>query len=196
MIANGEEKPIIIQKPISLKNAVFLNFKINREEWNYYKLQDGSVLKARLILRSVLTEGKLEDLVTQAKLGEKPKLMISYSVEYVYAVEAPIELRGPSDSKKYTPEDLKQVITQKDIDYETIRESWNLYQLDNGVILKMKLSPSVVSKTSKFDQVGMPIYVVESNWEMKIEFPDYIQKALDAVKQKNPAEDLPPTSVQ
>jgi len=185
MTANIEEKHLIIEKPLSLKNALFLNFKINREDWNYYKLQDGAVLKGRFILKSVLIEGKLEDIITQVKLGEKPRLRLSYVADNIYAIEAPTELRGPPDTKRYTAEDLRQAITQKDVDYETVRESWNFYQLDNGMVLKVKLSPSVVSKTSKFEQGGMPIYLVESSLEMKIEFPDDIQKALDAMKQNN-----------
>ena len=45
------------------------------------------------------------------------------------------------------------------------------------MILKVKLVPITVRKTSKFDKVGMPIYTVNADIVLKSEMPKLIEEA-------------------
>jgi hypothetical protein len=184
MSKNEETSEISIEKPLSLRNANFVSFQIKREDWNLYKLEDESLLKARLVLKSFLMEGKIDDMETQIKLGQKAKLGVNFSPQVIYAIEAPSKLRGTPDSKIYSAEEYKASITQGDMDFETIKETWNLYELENGIALRIRTSPAVVSKTSKFESGGMPVYLIAGNVEMKIDLPDHIQKMMEEAKKK------------
>jgi hypothetical protein len=184
MSVNEKNIEIEVGKPLSLKNADFLSFQPKREEWNLYKIEDESLIKARLILKSLLIEGSLEDIETQVKLGKKPILRLTFASQQIYAVEAPPNLRGTPESKTYSADDLRLSVTQKDMDYETIRETWNLYEADNGITLRLRISPTIISKTSKFESGGMPVYLIDANLEMKLDLPDHIQKLLEEARKK------------
>ena len=168
----------IVIKQASLKTATFVNFEINKEGWNLYKIEDGTLLKARVLLLGILMENKLEEIVKQLKPDEKPKLELAFHSKQIFSVESPLELRGTPDSKTYTIAELRGFIVNKDVDFETIREVWNIYELENKITIKFKIAPVVVSKTNKFDRAGMPIYVVDSNIFSKTELPDHLRKLL------------------
>jgi hypothetical protein len=171
-------KQLGIEKP-SLKTADFLSFQIKREDWNLYELEDGTLLKARVLLANVLMEGRLEEIRTQIESGEKPKLRLTFNPRIIYAVEAPRELRGNLDSRTYTSTELKASIISEDMDFKTINESWNLYDLKNGITLKIRISATIVNKTSKYDNEGMPIYTVNADIDAKIELPEHLRKLIE-----------------
>jgi hypothetical protein len=167
-----------VEQP-SIKAANFIGFQIKREEWDLYKMEDGSLLKARLLLTSVLMEGKLDDLIKQIGQGQKPRLKISIASRNEYVIEPPHELRGEPDTKTYLPSELRAHILREDIDFVTVKASWNLYELENGIVLKMRLSPTRVDRTSKYEGGGMPVYLVDSSLEVKMELPPHIRALLE-----------------
>jgi len=42
----------------------------------------------------------------------------------------------------------------------------------------MRISPSAISKTSKFESAGMSLYTVDASIEVKVEMPEHIRKPL------------------
>lgn len=166
-------------EPPSLKTANFIGFQIKREDWDMFRLEDKTIVKARIMLASVLMEGKLEDEIAKTQTGQKPKLKFTFVPRIEYAVEPPQELRGDRDQNSYTQEQLGSSIVHRDMDFETVKSSWNLYELENGIILKIRHSPIKVDKTSKYDSGGMPIYLINGNADVKIEFPEHIRKLLE-----------------
>jgi hypothetical protein len=172
-------------KKLSPKTGSFVNFEIEREGWSLYRIEDRTLLRARFILTGVLMEGKLEEMVEQLKPGQKPKLGLFLRSRRVFTAESPLELRGNPDSKAYTTTELKSSITNEDMDFETIREVWNLYKLENGITLKARLSAVTINKTNKFESAGMPIYTIDSNVDVKIELPSHIQKILEEKRRKS-----------
>jgi len=169
-------------------NANFINFTIKREDWNLYKLEDGSLLRARVILSGVLADD-LKKIEENIKEGKKPELKLRFRSNRIFAVESPPELRGPPDFNRYTTEELRSFVVKEDLDFETIKEVWNVYELENGIIIKLRLSPINISKTSKFDSGGMPLYLIDANVEGKIQLPETLRKLLKEktlVKQRLP----------
>lgn len=177
MVKKAKEQPIAWEKP-SLSKAKFIDFKTDREEWNKYRLSDETFLRARVVLNGVLMEKSLERLVKDVKPGEKLKLRLGFNLSILYAVEAPPKFRGTPDPKKYPPEELKASTIKKEVDFETMKATWNSYLFKNGIRIKARLSPVNISKTNKFDIYGMPIYVIDSVVDIKMELPERIEKIL------------------
>jgi len=63
----------------------------------------------------------------------------------------------------------QQRITQKDLaealdlDFTDEQEFWNVYKLNDGTTLKIKLVLQGVKRLQKCDQTGSPIYLIKSN---------------------------------
>jgi len=161
----------------------FVDFEMIREEWNKYKLGDGTTLKTKFVLVSVMMEKGLEELLKEAKerKGTKVGMGIAIQSRNIIGVEAPKKLRGPP-SGPYNPQDLQASIIRRDIDFEVITEKRNEYKLENGITIKVKSSPLEISKTSKYDQQGLPIYTVNSTMDMTLTFPEEIERELKQLK--------------
>lgn len=164
--------------------AKFVNFKIKREDWNLYKIEDGSLLRGRVVLSGVLAED-LEKIEKKIKMEQRPELKLKFRSDRIFAIEAPPELRGPPDFNIYTIEELRRFIINEDLDFETIKETWNLYELENGIILKLRLSPTTIRRTSKFDSGGMPIYLIDAVVDAKIQLS---KKMENMIKRKTLAQ--------
>ena len=178
MSENTKTSKAVFGKAVA-KNARFTSFTIEKEGWNLYNVSDGSLVRARVLLAGFLMESKLEDLVKELKPGQKPRLRLAFNPRQVISVESPTELRGKPDSKTYTLTELRASIVVEDIDFDTVKEVWNLYKLENGIKVKLRITPTIISKTNKFDSGGMPIYVVDSNIGVKVEFPEHINRLLE-----------------
>jgi len=56
-----------------------------------------------------------------------------------------------------------RIVEAEEVNFEPIREDWNIYKLEDGRILKVKLVLVKVYKTSEKDPItGEPIYIVTS----------------------------------
>jgi len=172
----------MLEKPFP-KTATFENFEVQQEDWNFYKIKDETLLRAKFVLTGVLTDAKLEELERQAESGQKVKFGLAFRSSNIFMVETPPELRGEPDSRKYSPAELQSSIVNEDIDFETLKEAWNLYQLENGIRLKVRLSPVSINKTDKFDSAGMPIYTIDFTADVKIEMPERIRKLVERRKE-------------
>lgn len=58
-----------------------------------------------------------------------------------------------------TPQDITD---GEDIDFEEVKESWNVYKLADGATLKVKLVLVAVKRLKKHNPDGTPIYVISS----------------------------------
>lgn len=166
---------LVIEKP-TLSKAMFLDFETEREEWNKYLLEDETLLRAKLILTSVQIDKNIKEIAKEAKSGKKLQIGFGIVSHNLFAVEAPLGLRGSPDPKKYSPEELKVSIEKEELDFETKKETWNSYVFENGMRMKAKISPTSVNRTSKFNSVGMPVYWVELTIIAKLRLPEIIEK--------------------
>ena len=125
----------------------YVDFETVGEPWNLYKLENGSLIKFKLVLVKVIPN------------KNDPK-NYSLNTANVVGVESPRELRGaptlPPTEGTYSD------FEKKDLNFEVIKESWNEYKLKDGNTLKIKPAITVINKTKSFDSHGEPIYVVHS----------------------------------
>lgn len=64
-----------------------------------------------------------------------------------------------------------------DIDFKTIKEEWNEYQVNDGTIIRMKVVvTNIVKLTDKYDKEGNPIYLVKSSNVLSISAPEKLKK--------------------
>jgi len=168
---------LVLEKPPSSK-AIFMDFKVEREEWNNYRLADETLIRAKIVALGFTMEESLDEFARKVRPGQELKLGLGFNTTVLYAVEAPFNLRGTPDSKKYPVEDLRASIIEREIDFETVRATWNSYVLDNGIRMKARLSAVSINRTSKFDSGGMPIYLIDSGVDVKINLPERIDNIL------------------
>lgn len=168
---------IKIEKALTT-TGTFINFEVKREGWSLYKIEDGSLLRARVILSGFLMQSGHESIAEQIKQGKKPEITVNFRSRTLFAVESPPKLRGEPNPKPYTIKELKESIIDEDMDFETIKEVWNLYELENGITLKARLSVVAINKTDKFDNTGVPAYTVDSSVDVKVQLSDHTQRLL------------------
>jgi hypothetical protein len=64
-----------------------------------------------------------------------------------------------------------------EMDFKTIKEEWNEYQLNDGSIIRMKLVvTNIVRVPDQYDNVGNPIYVVRSSNVLTVSAPEKLKK--------------------
>jgi hypothetical protein len=184
MTIQEEKKSIVMEKPLP-PNAKFVGFEIEKEDWDKYKLVDGSLLKARFILTGILMDKTIDEIrgiLKELAPGQVPKIGFGFRSQYLFATEPPQNLRGAPAVRKYSVEELRNSIVKEDIDFETLKSTWNSYRLENGITVKCRLSPTVVSRTNKFDEGGMPIYIIDSTIDVKVTMPADMERILQQRK--------------
>jgi hypothetical protein len=168
-------------------NGIFVDFSINREVWDVHKLSDGTKVRARVILTSMMTDKSLQEVEKSIRNGQKPKLATSINFQTLWVTESPIELRGQAGKSKYTKDELKSTVVAPNLDFETLYQSWNVYSLGYGHTLKVRLTPIDISRTSNFDDNGMPVYVVDFSIDAKMELSPELQKLVEKNRIKSPS---------
>ncbi len=149
----------------------FVDFEVVREEWNSYKLEDEAVLKSKFVLINVIMEKDFKAKIEKTKAEKGVKVGLGISSSNVIGVEAPLELRGEQSTKPCTPEELRASVVKDDIDFEVVKETWNVYKLENGIVMKSRSAPVNVARTSKFDNRGLPIYLADFTADVKVSLP-------------------------
>jgi len=75
-----------------------------------------------------------------------------------------------------------------DVDFETMKEDWNEYKLEDGTVLKFKTIVSSIIRTEDYDPMtGDPVYHVRSTNILRVKVPKEM-KRLPASAKKPSAE--------
>jgi len=146
-------------------------FEVEKEVWNRYRLEDNAILKSKFVLINVFAEKGFKEkirLKLKAKTEKEDKVGFEFQPSNVVGVVVPRNLIGGPSNQRYSPQELESSVVKDEMDFETITESWNVYKLEDGVLLKVRSSPLRVRRTSKFDSRGMPIYLVDFVADVKI----------------------------
>jgi hypothetical protein len=179
------KKFIRIGKP-NPKKIKFIDFAIEKEPWNKIKLSDESELSYRFILSQVVSDKTMIELETELKgsNGKNIALGFGFQGSRIFSVCSPVNLRGDPDNRKYNITELRNSIIDEDLDFDTVKSSWNIYTLENRMTVKCRLWVMSISRTSKFDDLGLPIYDIESNIDLKVDLPPNIEELIKS-KEKN-----------
>jgi len=74
-------------------------------------------------------------------------------------------------------------IEAMDVDFETVKEDWNEYKLEDGTILKFKTIVSSIVRTEEYDPMtGDPVYHVRSTNVLRVKVPEELKRLPGARK--------------
>jgi hypothetical protein len=128
----------------------YVDVRTIREDWNVYALGDGTLLKLRAV-------------VTRAKRPGQESTSIEPDASQVISVCNPAKARrGPPSQGTPSAEELNASIVRRNIEFKTIREPINEYAAEGGHRILLHLRLLSVSSTSKYDEHGDPMYVLNT----------------------------------
>jgi hypothetical protein len=158
------------------QKAIELNYEAVREGWSVYNVHDKMdvVLKAKLVLLKIFIES----------IDPSGNPTIGAGANLLFTVSVPEELRGPKIEQRYTREELAASIVADDIPFDTVKEDWNEYKSIEGIVIGIKPVVTTVSRTSKYDRNGDPIYFVKHQTVHKGKFPPNVLENLRKILAK------------
>ncbi|MFQ5777998.1 MAG: hypothetical protein ACE5IP_08320 [Terriglobia bacterium] len=65
-----------------------------------------------------------------------------------------------------------RTIEAEDMEFQTGKETWNEYQVEDGFTVRIKLVVSSILKTNERDPQGNPVYIVQSTNIVKVLPPE------------------------
>jgi hypothetical protein len=146
-----------------------LDFKILKEPWTQYMIQDKSPV--RLKCRVTLCKATRTD---QWQPNGDP--VYGYAnQEPVYVTFAPRNMKGKPTIPFPMPEEITARATEP-LRFEAIDEPWVEYELTDGTILRMRLSITNIFKTPLFAIDGDPYYWIHRNIAIAFIVPAALRK--------------------
>jgi len=157
------------------KEGVELAFEPIREGWSVYKTKPaGAVIRLKLVLLKIL-------LLDVDDVGAK----FATGVNIIVTATVPQNQKGIKADKQPTQEEIQKSIVEPDIEYDTVKEEWNEYDVE-GIKVGAKLVATVISRTSLFDTNGDPIYNVQYQTVFKPATPEDKEKWLKIKNERLP----------
>ncbi len=129
----------------------YADFKTMKEDWNEYKLEDGTTIKIKTILIKLINQPNGFGINSTNAIG----------------VFVPSDIVGTPSKTIYSPQELEQSIVKKDLKFDIVKEDWNVYQLKDGSKLSIKPVLVAVSRTNKYDPNGEPLYQIQAQQMIK-----------------------------
>ena len=140
-------------------NSIVLDFKVVKEFWDVYDLNDGTKLKNRVILTGVK---KLNINSIDADINGKNNKSNEYEFDF-QSIQSFIfseKSKGNPHTKTFKKQEL-YTSYKIEVPYSAVSEKWNEYTVnDDGTKLKLKSTVTDVKKSNIFLQNGDPIYNV------------------------------------
>ena len=131
---------------ISQSKLNLVEFKDVKEPWNEYKLEDGSTLRVKIILKNLIKEAE-----GSYKLGTSNVISVWKPNPDFMGLPSPPLKEGENMESYIEAEDL-QILSQT--------EHWNEYEVPSeNMILKLRGAVVTVSRTNRHDAEGFPIYI-------------------------------------
>jgi hypothetical protein len=70
-----------------------------------------------------------------------------------------------------------KIVEGLEMDFKSVKEDWNEYQVNDGAIIRMKVVVTNIAKIpDKYDPEGHPIYVVKSSNVLSTSAPEKLKK--------------------
>ncbi len=150
------------QAQYDLSKAEGIEFSSKSEPWVKYRLEDKTVLFARLVITKVYR-------TEQYDVNGQP--VYAWSSQNLFTTVAPKENKGtPSDPPPTSLNPADYNVTP--VDFERVgSEQWNIYELKDKTVLRIKLEVTGVVKTDKFSVDGDPFYIVSSGALTRMKVP-------------------------
>lgn len=162
------------QPELDLTKATPVEFVMKDEPWTKFKLEDGTLLFARLTLLKIYRSNDYD--ATGAPV-------YGWSSQNLVSTICPPALRGTPTTPAPTIVDPSTVnITY--VDFERVGpEKWNVYDLLDGSVLRAKLEITGVMRTDKFGADGEPLYIVNNQMIQRMKVAQSLIKKQPLPKQ-------------
>lgn len=136
----------------------YIDFEVLKERWGKYSLDDGSTLKIRFIVTSIMS------------IQENGKTKYNASIQNVQTIYPAEHLIGTPQTAVFSNDIITKNIEKDDVGFDVLDNPANEYILDNGT--KLKIFPLVIKATrsSLRNKKGEPIYMISTN--MTLNFTD------------------------
>jgi hypothetical protein len=132
-----------------------IDFAVEKEDWNIYELEDGTMLKIRPIL--------LRLLKTPAPVGLGKGTAFGVVAQNLLSVRANPDRKGQPSTTPFSPEIMEKAV-KTNVPFNEKKWVWNTYLLPDNIRLKIRLVvTSVLRAEGLFDQFGNPVYRVSSD---------------------------------
>lgn len=131
----------------------YLDFKARNFDWCIIRLKDGTKLRITVILTAVIKENGHLGIGTQ---------------NVIAIADLPPQNWGEPSTKTYSPAELEEGIIEEDIEFTIEKDSWNVYELEDGTIVSIKPAITMVAKTKYYTAQGEPIYLLNIQPLIKI----------------------------
>ena len=141
-----------------MNDSITVDFKVIKENWDSYLLNDGTKLKSRVILTGV------------KKSKENPEKEYEFDFQSIQSFVFSDKSRGSSHSKLYSKEEL-EASYRKELNFSIESEKWNEYLLEDDTKVRLKNTIGGVVKSDLFLQNGDPIYNVKIRVLSKVKRP-------------------------
>jgi hypothetical protein len=166
-----------VQIPFNWRDAEIVDFRVMNEDWQTYELSDESRLKVKLVLTQVWRARTQVNPIT----GEP--LYMWNTLNALSLLSFPETLRGQSTTMQITPEIVAQNI-DRPVDFEIVgkEDEWNVYNLMDTSVLRLRLNITGISRTKLRGQAGEPVYSVATGT------PNYRIKIAESLIRKPPSQ--------
>ena len=132
-----------------IKKMGYVPFVTRMERPNFYRLEDGSILRVYSILNSLIMD------------PANPQ-NAQINAQNIMTVFVPQRLRGTPSMQVYTQADYQANMENPDMTFETLIENFNVYEVNEKNVMSVKTTVSQVGKTKLFNSVGEPVYLVNT----------------------------------
>jgi len=146
-----------------------LEFEVIDEHWNVYLLSDGTKLREKHVLLSIVRTDDFD------ALGRPIYQPFFYTL---LVVLAPEELRGEPSNVVYSMRTLANAETVPVRVEKVVFDEPNIYKLEDGTVASFKIAITSIKRSLKYyDHLGMPFYILETSIEPSFEIPKSLWKS-------------------
>jgi len=138
-----------------IKDMEYITVAPRTLEPSFYKLKDGTIIKALININHLTADPKSP----QGFAINSSNTIVCY---------VPKEKRNPTAFQPYTQDELQGGIIDEDMEPETLRENFSVYDLSNGMVLSVKTVVAQISKTKFYTPSGESVYLVNSTPVVKV----------------------------
>lgn len=138
-----------------------LDFKVIKEFWDLYHLQDGTKLKNRVILTGVKkSNGNYSNKIRYSINSNNNVNEYEFNFQSIQSFIFSKKSKGNPHTKQYTKQEI-ETSYKIETPFNVISEKWNEYTInDDGTKIKLKSTVTQIQKSDIFLQNGDPIYNV------------------------------------
>lgn len=129
----------------SVRDLVDTDFTIVNEDWSRYLVEDGTLIKVRIVVNKILHS------VDRSPIGY-PNFSIA-SNNLVSALVPPRLKKEPSKERFDPRKDMGQ-----EMKFEAIQENWQEYHTTEGFKISVKPVVTKIVRYMKYNVFGEPIY--------------------------------------